>query len=1052
MKLFDSATRLWEKPQVPVINTLRPRSPLFTWNSVEEAREGTFEPFDCPAIESLNGEWQFRYFERPEAAESALADGLTGAWEKIAVPGNWTRQGYDKPHYTNAQMPFGDLPPRVPADHNPTGIYQRAFKLREGAERVVLHFGGVESCAFVIVNGNEIGMMKDSRTASEFDITDFVHPGENLLQAVVIRFSDGSFLEDQDHWKMAGIYRDVYLQYTPKAHIRDFFAQATLAEDNTTGILKIRLDAEYCNRRTAPDNGKFAVQLWDGDKPLLQGTTELGFYSFWAQVYYPENKEPYAEYEWSIPKIRPWSAETPNLYRVTVALLDENGAVIEATGTHIGFKRVELKDGCVCINGQPVKFFGVNRHDMNEYTGKTVSIEDMAEDLRLMKFHNFNAVRTCHYPNDERLAALCDRIGLYMISEANIESHAYYYHLCDDAMWLPAMMDRMRRMVLIYKDHACIHMWSMGNESGESRSCFGALSAWTHNFDPTRLVHYEGLNHRTGCKDPVIFCTGPKLNEEIVDVVAPMYPAFEAVDQWIEQCMPFDRRPLIMCEYSHAMGNSNGSLAHYFERFRKYPRLQGGYIWDWIDQGLAETDAKGRKYWCYGGDYGDQPNDFDFCINGMILPDRTPHPSCLEHKSLARNFNFEPVNLPAMLFKLTNWNYFTTLEELSFTWKIEIDGELVQHGVIPYRSYRKLKPQESMQLTLNCDLTSLRLFWKGAEAFLTIGAYYRKDTAWARKGDEAAVQQFDLTAVVPAAVPLKASSIKRPKCKNNAVWGNDGLISEWHIDGMPLLAKPMELQFVRGLTDNDGIKSQLDCAWRVGAKWKEWDLFHLMKTVETAIEVNNSNQTVSRNSAHLYCAKNGAAVQAVNSLTQLPDGSILCKIEYNVPEELGDMPRLGVTIPLPAGFENFTFFGKGPQECYCDRQTSACVGCYEQSVSGQYFPYVQPQETGNHTGVRFAAVDNGKIGLMAAALGAPFECSALHYTPEQLFNAHHINELEPTPETYFNIDFMQRGLGTATCGEDTLPQYRIRAGHYRLYFRLVPFCVGEDLAMIARSV
>lgn len=1068
MKLFDHENRLWECPQVPSVNTLRPRSPLFSFATEAEARTASYEPFDCPSIDNLNGLWSFRHFENPDQVEeSLLADKIdTSGWDRIEVPGNWTRQGYDFPHYVNVQMPFGDTPPYVPKDNNPTGLYRRTFTLRKHAQRVVLHFGGIESCGFIYVNGIGVGMIKDSRTSCEFDITPVVRKGENTLAVLVLRYCDGTFLEDQDHWRMAGIHRDVYLEYTPNEYISDVFACTTLDDDLKTGVLKLRLDAAFAGTHDIPADWKFAVQLYDGKKAVWKQPDLLGFYDNNFQHAYASHTQPLAEKEYRIANVKPWSAETPNLYRITVCLLNGKGEVVQAVGHDIGFKSVKLEDGCLKINGQPVKFLGVNRHDFNQYAGKRVTMADLVADVTLMKSFNINAIRTCHYPNDERLVALCNRYGLYVISECNIETHAYCEHLTDDPLWLTPMMERMKRMVLIYKNNPCIHLWSMGNESGIGAN-FAALSAWTHRFDPSRLVHYAELNQHY--PDELNWYNRANANLDLVDTVSPMYPDFKRVDQWLTKIAPQEKRPLIMCEYSHGMGNSHGALCDYFERFRKYVRFQGGYIWDWIDQGLHETDADGRQYWAYGGDYGDTPNDYDFIGNGMIGPDRTPHPACYEFRYLAKPFAIKPQPLPRQLFDFTNYNYFTTLDDYEFIWEVECDGQVLANGKIDRKEIAAIAPQQTKAIKIDWqEKTALDKAESCCEIFLNVIACYRKDTLWAKKGDICGHEQFrvDSAVILPNTPPCydkryETSVNERThtyKCGGDVIKLNkEGSLDKWTVNhgSQELLACPITEQFLRGFIDNDGIRSTITTdTFRIGYTWlTKWDLLNLKRHVGVAPVSQASGEPPCYLVANTveYTAANGGKIRVKRGASCNPDGSVLLAFSFEVPEELGDLPRLGISIVMPEGFENFTYFGKGPQECYIDRQAGAMIGLYKQTVTDQYFPYMMPQECGNHTAVRFAAVDNGAIGLLAVSIGNEIEASALHFTPEDFIEARHINELHPRKETILTLQVMQRGLGTGSCGEDTRDQYRIRPGRYNLSLRLFPFAVGEDLMAIANS-
>jgi beta-galactosidase len=1067
MQLFDHVNRLWECPQVPSVNTLRPHSPLFSYATEAEARNGSYEPFDCASIESLNGKWAFKHFENPDQVEeSLLADKVAiGKWDKIEVPGNWTRQGYDFPHYVNVQMPFGDTPPYVPKDKNPTGLYRRTFTLRKNAQRVVLHFGGIESCGFIYVNGIGVGMIKDSRTACDFDISQVVRPGENTLAVLVLRYCDGSFLEDQDHWRMAGIYRDVYLQYTPNAYISDCFARTSLADDLTTGIINLHLDAAFAGSHDVPPDWKFAVQLYDGKKALLKKPDILGFHDNPNQGNYENRTDALANKEYRFENIKPWSAETPNLYRLTVSLLDAQGDVVQSVGEDIGFRSVKLEDGFIKINGRPVKFFGVNRHDFNEYTGKRVTMADLVADVTLMKQFNINTIRTCHYPNDERLVALCNRYGLYVISECNLETHAYYDTLTDDPLWLTPMLDRMKRMVLTYKNNPCICLWSMGNECGPGTN-FGALAGWTHKYDPSRLVHYEALTqNRREWRDI------PNINADLVDVVSQMYTGFDDIDYWIEHIMPQETRPFFLCEYSHGMGNSHGALCDYFERFRKYPRLQGGCIWDWIDQGFSEVDSNGKKFWAYGGDYGDMPNDYDFIGNGMVAPDRTPHPSCYEFRYLAKPFTIKAQPLARQLFDFTNYNYFTTLEGFEFLWEVECNGKVVVSGKVDPKQIAAIGPQQTATIKIEW-LKPLADIADGSagEFFLNIVACYKKDTLWAKKGDVMGHEQFNVTSAVPLhggrlLLELPRYAVKINERNRTYTCGDaelkldkDGLPEKWLVDGKELLSCPITEQFIRGFIDNDTIRnSTAKDKWRIGYTWTVlWDLLNLKRKNIGKPDYTTIADALWQADSHVeYIAANGAKIAVERNVSCCPDGSIILSTHFDVPEELNDMPRLGITAVLPEGFENLTFMGKGPQECYIDRQKGALVGLYQQTVTEQYFPYLMPQECGNHTGVRFVAVDNGKIGLLVVPIHSEIEMSALHFTPEDFIEGRHINEMVPRKETMLNLQIIQRGVGTCSCGEDTRDQYRIRAGHYTMTLRMLPFNVkkySDYLPELAESI
>ncbi len=1047
MKLFDcKQVRLWENPQCAGVNRLRPHSTFFPFATEAEAKAASQEPFDCPAVHNLNGEWKFRYLAAPELVEEEFVAARCddGGWDRIEVPGNWTRQGYDHPHYTNVQMPWPEQPPFVPAA-NPTGVYRRSFTLdgNSGGRRTILHLGGAESCCFIYVNGVEIGMTKDSRTGSEFDITEFVHPGENTLAAVVIRWSDGSFLEDQDHWWMAGIHRDVYLYHTGDVYLRDFFAKTGLENGYADGFIEFEADAGF-SAPVHPEGYAAVVRLYDSaGNPVLPEPVRVGFAA---------NKGVAVGYaRVSVPRPARWSAETPNLYRLTVELLDPEGRCVTATGCRIGFRSVELAGGNLLINGEPVRFFGVNRHDFDPVRGKAVSPDLIRRDLELMKRFNFNAVRTCHYPNDPRLLDLCDEYGLYVIDEANIECHAFYDFLTDDPEWLPAMMDRVTRMVLRDKNHPCVFEWSLGNESGCGAN-FGACAGWIRRFDNSRRVHYEGaLRPRARERGDWESWVDSRPNPELTDTVCPMYASPDTLRKWLKHDDP---RPLILCEYSHAMGNSNGSLSDYFRLFHGERRLQGGFIWDWVDQGLEETDSAGRKFWAYGGDFGDTPNDYDFCCNGMIWPDRTPHPAMYEHKYLAEPFAIRPVELAPGSFEVINRNYFKGLDDLEFRWRVEADGVVVASGTV---AMPEVPPRKSARFTVGWRLPEIAA---GEEAFVIFTAVSRHESAFAPAGFEVGHEQIRLE--LPA-VCCRAGS-ETPPCRvavdgrtasageSELCFSEQGMPESWRFRGGELLAAPAAESFLRAPTDNDAIRCNLLSDERkAGYRWyRTYGLDRLAPECESAgFRLDESG--FHADSTVRFRAANGAELRVVRRLCFSGGGALAVNLEFQVPPELDDLPRIGWTLTLPAGFENFRYFGNGPFENYRDRSACCIVSRHAGSVTGQYVPYVLPQECGNRTGVRCAAADNGSVGLFAAAADR-MECSALHFTPADLLRACHINELEPRPETFLHLDLAQRGVGTGSCGPDTLEQYRIHAGIHRFGFLLTPFAVSEASSGPARRL
>ena len=606
--------REWEDPRFVERNKEPAHATLIPYSNEEEALAGG----DSPWVKSLNGDWKFKLVDRPENAPEGFSapDFADEQWDTIPVPSNWQLQGYDKPIYTNIKYPFPADPPRVP-EENPTGLYRLNFTLPEEWEgrEIFIHFGGVDSAFYLWVNGTEVGYSQGSRLPAEFDITPYLQPGNNLLAVQVMRWSSGTYLEDQDMWWLSGIFRDVYLFATPKLHIRDFAVQTPLDETYTDGTLQVRVKLRNYGET---DHGPATVELklYDADrKPVFQQSVAKSV----EQV--PRWQEEVLDIAEPVSQPRLWSAEDPYLYTLVLLLKDSQGKVIEAERVRVGFRQVDIKDGKILINGRPVLFKGVDRHEHDERRGKAITEETMIADIKLMKQFNFNAVRTSHYPNQPRWYELCDEYGLYVIDEADIECHGLVNHgpnykiePANDPDWLTAIMDRGIRMVERDKNHPCIFMWSMGNEAGLGPN-FEALAAWIHANEPTRPVHYEGTT-----SDP-----SGKISS-CVDLVSVMYPALERLRALAQD--PEDDRPVLMCEYNHAMGNSNGNLKEYWDLIRSEERLIGGFIWDWVDQGLLKTSEDGQEYWGYGGDFGDEINDLNFCINGVISPDRTPIPVC----------------------------------------------------------------------------------------------------------------------------------------------------------------------------------------------------------------------------------------------------------------------------------------------------------------------------------------------------------------------------------------------------------------------------------------
>lgn len=962
-------------------------------------------------------DWEFELFARPQdVPRSVLADRRLRA--SARVPGNWTRQGFDRPHYTNVQMPFAGTPPEVP-DENPTGVYRRTFRLpREFAgRRIVVCFGGAESVLYVFLNGAAVGMSKDSRLPAEFDLTPFVRSGDNTLVAVVVRWSEASYLEDQDHWWMAGLHREVTLTaHDPESWITTVESDADFDPETGRGRLEVRVAAGSGSGLEA------RVELFaPSGKPVFRKALCAAL---------PEPGNPYlfagrvAQLRGEFGRARPWSAEDPQLYRLVVSLCDRAGEVREAVALRIGFRRVEVRDRELRINGRPVMIKGVNRHDHDDVHGKAVSRDSMRADAILMKRFNFNAVRTAHYPNDPYWYEVCDELGLYVIDEANIETHAHLRSLCHDPRFEAAFMARVTRMVARDRNHPSIIAWSLGNESGYG-AVHDAMAAWVRRSDASRPVHYEGaLEFRLDSEAAA------------TDLICPMYTPVEAIVDWAKKRR--GSRPLILCEYAHAMGNSCGGLADYWAAFERYPGLQGGFVWDWLDQGLREIDERGREYWAYGGDFGDQPNDGNFCINGLVWPDRTPHPAMWELKKL-----MQPVAVTGSAADLRrgrvtihNKQDFRDLRWLRARFEVSIAERVVQRGRI---SLPTLGPGARASVSLPLRKRTPR---RGEEALLTLSFETARDTPFAPKGHEVAWQQLRLPwkpassrAVRPAPGPgveveeQAGALVLRGGDFSLEFDTRSGQIGRIRAGGRPLAREGPRLQVFRAPTDNDGIKAY-EAGALVGKALGRWRALGLDRATPRLVDFAWKR----RGRGVALRVRHDLGPLVFDQRYRVSGSGFQADCDFAVPAALDDLPRLGVRAVLEGELEHLRWYGRGPHENYVDRAVGARLGVFESRVHEQYVPYIVPQENGHKSDTRWLELARADgSGLRVRAVGAGrFGWSALHYDVADLYEAAHTNELEERDAVFLSLDARHRGIGTGSCGPDTHPRHRIAPGHYRL--------------------
>jgi beta-galactosidase len=986
--LYLGGRKSWELPEVPSLHRLPPRATLVPFPSPDLA--ATLDRRRSERFRLLDGTWEFRLVSRPEEAARVLR--TRRGWHTVAVPGLWTTQGYGAPHYTNVVMPFEEPPPQVPAD-NPTGIYRRLFALPRAwrKRRVVMHFGGAEGALYVLVNGRPVGFSKDSRTPAEFDVTELLrHDEPNELIAVLLRWSDASFLEDQDHWWHAGLAREVYLYATGRTHVADLFALADL--DDACRHARLSVTATL----GGPEAGaSLDAQLLDPEgRTVLTKRLENG------------------RLDVSVRTPRQWSAEDPALYTLVVSLRSRPGT--ESVACRLGFRRVEIRGRRLLINGRPVLICGVNRHDHDDVDGRAVSRALMEADAQLMKRFNINAVRTSHYPNDPYWLDLCDRYGLYVFDEANIEAHAYYDELCRDPRYANAFIERTRNMVERDKNHPSVVAWSLGNESGYGPN-HDAAAGWVRGRDPSRPLHYEGAIRRD-------WAGGQRAS----DIVCPMYAKVEAIRAWAERSD--DPRPLILCEYSHSMGNSNGGLAGYFAAFDAHEGLQGGFVWEWIDHGIRRTDERGREFWAYGGDFGDVPNDANFCADGLVWPDRSPHPALHELKFLARPVRVEPLDPARGRFRIRSRHDFTSLSRYDGEWQVTVDGDVVAVGRLARLG---VGPGEALDVELDLDPPG------PGERFVTFRFFLRQATEWAAAGHEVAWQQLALPSRTRRRVrsrllrPSKSGVLEGPHARA-VVDRKTGTLSELSLGDRNVLVSGPRLQLWRAPTDNDGLRLLPARQQGVLPRWLELGLDHVEQRVEsvrvgeTAVEVVHRVSGRGRwdDAVHrqLYCL--------------LASGDLVVENEVLLGPDLRDLPRVGVVLVLQPGLERLDWLGRGPWESYPDRLASTVAGRFRSTVREQYVPYILPQEHGHRSEVRrLSLTDDSGFGIEVD--GRPtFGFTASHFTAGDLYAARHTCDLEPRAEVVLSLDHAQRGLGTASCGPDTSRRHRLLAPSYRFAYVL----------------
>lgn len=1044
-----------------------------------EPARAAFTPFhaqkgDCSIC--LDGTWKFRWTPVPDEriVEFYQTDFNDKDWVGFPVPANWEVNGYGTPIYVSAGYPFKIDPPRVMGEpkvgyttykeRNPVGQYRRSFQLPAGWEargQTLLRFEGVMSAFYVWINGERVGYSQGSMEPSEFNITNYLHAGENQIALEVYRYSDGSYLEDQDFWRFGGIHRSIHLLHTPDIRIRDY-AVRTLPVSTDYQDFILQIDPQFSVYRGMTGKGTILqgvlkdasgreIATLKGDvEDILDLEHKAGRMNEW----YPQRgPRKLGRMSATIKSPKRWTAETPYLYKLHLTLLTAEGEVIEQVEQAVGFRSVEIRNGQLLVNGAPVRFRGVNRHEHDPRTARVMSEERMLQDILLMKQANINAVRTSHYPNVSRWYELCDSLGLYVMDEADIEEHGLRGTLASTPDWHAAFLDRAVRMAERDKNHPSIVMWSMGNESGYGPN-FAAISAWLHDFDPTRPVHYEGAQGAGGEPDPktvdVISRFYTRVKQEYLNPgIAEGEDKERAENARWERLLEIaertnDNRPVMTSEYAHSMGNALGNFKEYWDEIYSNPRMLGGFIWDWVDQGIYKTLPDGRIMVAYGGDFGDKPNLKAFCFNGLLMSDRETTPKYWEVKKV-----YSPVELRVESgeLRVTNRNHHTDLSQYRCLWTLSIDGKQKDQGEI---TLPEVAPGESETIPLPVSIAGKKASAKAtSDLRLTISFILKRDALWAKAGHEVAWEQFCIQegALLSSKLENRGRLKVRADEEHLSISGS-GFSIQWEKNatgsltsltyhGKEMLAHPADFplqpvtQAFRAPTDND----------KSFGNWlaKDWSL-HQMDNPRISLdsfkhEVREDGAVIVRvQTRNRY--KEGAIV-TTSLYTILSDGTIDLKTTFQPQGILPELPRLGIAFCLSSDYNTFIWQGRGPQDNYPDRKTSAAVGLWKGSVADQYMHYPRPQDSGNKEEVRLLMLtDRHGKGIRVDAVEDVFSASALHYTAQDLYKETHDCNLKPRPEVILSLDAAVLGLGNSSCGPGVLKKYAIDKKEHTLHIRI----------------
>lgn len=1004
--------KVWENYQVDGINRMKPRAHFLSFPNRERAILGSNRY--THAFRNLNGVWKFLFLDAPEYSPEGFyqSDFDISGMDDIPVPGNWQLQGYGKMHYSDLWYNFPIDPPYVPTE-NPTGIYKRKFYVDESYrdKQVLIRFCGVDSAYHLWINGQEVGYSKGARIEAEFDITDIVRIGEeNDVTVRVYQWSDGTYLEDQDMWWESGIFRDVELLGVPKNGINDFVVTADLDDDYKDGLFSVN------GSLRSEEDVQITFELLDaeGNKVLRETTVSDG-----------------ANFQFSavIPGVHHWTAETPYLYQLFITV-QKDGRIIEVIPQQVGFRNIRLRGDTFLVNGVAIKFKGMNRHDYNPRNGRVVSRDEIEKDIILMKQFNVNAIRTCHYPNANDLYDLCDRYGMYVIDETDLECHGFeltgnYAWISDDPAWETAYVSRMVRMIARDRNHPCILMWSLGNES--SSGCnFAKMTEVAHQMDPTRLVHYEG-----------------DFDMDYADVYSTMYTWLENPEKpfVMKDIVKKSKHPHILCEYCHAMGNGPGNLKEYQDIFYAHDKMQGGFIWEWFDHGIESYTKNGEKYYRYGGDFGDDPSNKDFCIDGMLMPDRTPSPGLYEYKKVIEPITTTAIDLDKGMIRLLSRYDFADLNQFRLVYQVMEDDVMLQSGSmdlpsVPARTSRDIQiPYKPQKIHAK----------PGAEYYLNISYQLKDSTLYAPAGHELATAQFCLPIYREGLEKIPEGMIK--VIKTHTMLRASG--AEFHVDfdlvrgnitsivrdGMELMTKGPRLTFWRAPISND--MEMID-------QMKKKYFLHLEHEIVRDIHYEEDGNFLRVMVKTINGTTNSAwHFDTTYEYVVCPTGDILIRVS-GVPAGKQDcapemFPRIGVSMRLNPGMEHVRYFGRGPGENYADSKEAGLMGVYENTVDGLFTNYVVPQSNGNHMDCKWVSLTNDRGMGIVASTEDSFNFSTSYYEEKDLEEAKHTCDLKKRDYIVFHVDYKQNALGTYSCGQWQLEKYRAKNEPFAIEFRLTPF-------------